>query len=290
MNRKLPIILLFALFLISAIDARALCKAVPGSDQLWAKADIKWIWIGEIHGTTEIPQVFGDLVCNALAHGRRVTVALERTNEEQDAITTLIRSKDKDKTAAVNNLLTQPDWSSFFDGRTSQAWLDLLLTLRDLKMQYPDLNVSTMIDSAAAATSPKVHDEAMGKKVLSLAGNSKDELVFVLTGNVHGFKSEFRGITPAATYLPEKQLISLLVTFTGGHAWNINQKGCGSTSINVPPNSNSTRPFGVYLDPSLVRTASLDGILSLGGEITASTPANSTALASAPCRKLYLGQ
>lgn len=280
--------ILIGLFAGTAIPACATtCKPIPGASELWSRPSIHWVWLGESHGTVETPAVFGDLVCDALAHGRPVTVALERPKTEQAAIDAVIGSEDQK--AAEHALLDLPDWRGSYDGRTSQAMLELLVQLRKLKAQYPALQVAVIVDPDAFASSPTAEDEAMGHSVLALRPTRPDGLVLVLTGNAHSLKDPKLGHKSAAMYLPADQLFSIQVTSAGGHAWMMNDKGCGSFPGGVP-DKDKNRAFGIYTDPSLARFGVVDGILALGEPTSASPPANTTALATAPCRKDFLSQ
>jgi hypothetical protein len=275
------------LFVTTASPVFATCTPVPGASNLWSRSSIRWVWLGESHGTVETPAVFGDLVCDALAHGRHVTVALERPNTEQAAINAVVGSGNQ--ATAVRALLDQPDWRSIYDGRTSQAMLELLLQLRKLKTQYAVLRVVAIVDPDAFASSPTANDEAMGNAVRALESTQPQDLVLVLTGNVHSLKDPKLGHKAAAMYLPTDQLFSIQVTSAGGQAWMMNDKGCGAFSGGVPDKDKS-RPFGIYPDASLARFGVVDGILALGKPTSASPPANTTALAAAPCRKDFLSQ
>jgi len=243
--------------------------------------------VGETHGTAETPAVFGNLVCEALSHGRHVTVALERPATEQSAIDAVIGSGDRE--AGAQKLLNQPDWRNVYDGRTSQAMLQLLFSLRELKVQYPSLRVVAVVDPSAFGSSPAADDEAMGHSVLALDGKRPGDLVMVLTGNVHGLMNPIFGYKTAAMYLPPNRLVSLQVTDAGGETWKMNDKGCGASSGGVPDKS-KRRPFGVYLDSGLARVGKVNGILALGKPTTASWPANTSALAAAPCRRKFISQ
>lgn len=284
--KKLPL-LAFGLFMITTLRALAACRPVPGETQLWSKSSISWVWVGEVHGTSETPTIFGDLVCDALSHGRNVTVALERPATEQAAIDAILGSGDR--RAATQELLNQPGWYNIFDGRSSQAMLQLLFRLRKLEIQHPSLRVEAVIDPSSFALSPAADDQAMGHSILALKGKQPNDLVMVLTGNVHGMKNSVFGYKTAAMYLPADHLISLQVTDAGGQAWTMSDRGCGVSPGGVPDKDKS-RPFGVYLDPSLARVGLVDGILALGKPTTASSPANTAALAAAPCRQNFLSQ
>ncbi|MGA7156345.1 MAG: hypothetical protein WBY53_05840 [Acidobacteriaceae bacterium] len=275
----------FMLLIATAPRALAGCVDVPGAAQLWSNTSVRWVWVGEVHGTTETPAAFGDLVCDALAHGRQVTVALERPDTEQAAIDALVGSGDLG--AARQRLLSQIDWRGIFDGRTSQAMLHLLLRLRELKAEYPALRVVAIVNTSDALTSVPSHDEAMGHAVLSLQGGKPEDIVLVLTGNVHGLKNPIFGYKTAAMYLPAGELVSLQVTDGGGEAWTMGSHGCGVGSETMP-DSDKKRAFGVTLDPKLALAGTVDGILALGRPVTASLPANPDSLATAPCRKQFL--
>lgn len=64
--------------LVLALPAACACAPLPGAGQLWAKPSIRYIVVGETHGTAETPAAFADLVCAAL-HSKRTVVAAPRT-------------------------------------------------------------------------------------------------------------------------------------------------------------------------------------------------------------------
>lgn len=279
--------LVIFLLIVNASRAFAGCQSVSGAAELWSRTSIRWVWVGETHGTTETPAAFGDLACNALAQGRRVTVALERPTTEQAAIDAVVGSGDRK--AAEQMLINQPDWRIIFDGRTSQAMLELLFHLRELKAQYPALRVVAIVDPAAFATSPAANNEAMGHAVLALEGKEPQDLVLVLTGNLHGLKNPIFGSKTAAMYLPSDRLVTLQVTDAGGQAWIENNRGCGASRAGIT-DKDKNRSFGIYLDAGLARFGTVDGILALGKPSTASSPANTAVLATASCREMFLSQ
>ena len=106
---------------IDAAAAIAACSPIPGADQVWSKASVHWVFVGELHGSNETPAAFGDLVCDVLARGKRVTVALERPTSEQAALDGILTAKDL--SAAKTVLLQQPKWKDGMDGRASEAML-----------------------------------------------------------------------------------------------------------------------------------------------------------------------
>jgi len=280
---KILLYVTFVSLLFSEPIAHAACAPVPGAAYLWSKTSLRWVWVGETHGTVETPRAFGDLVCDALIHGKHVTVALERFTSEQPTLDAVVGSGSIQDPEAT--LLSGVGWSQMFDGRSSQAMLALLIRLRELKKQYPELRVAA-IDGPSYTEEPGSRDEAIGQSVLALAGPQTDDLVLVLTGNVHAMKHPFSSYKTSASFLPPDKVFSLLVTDRGGEAWMINNIGCGAQA-HSNPDRDKTRTFGIYTDPAYNKSG-FDGVFALGVQVTASPPANTAALNAAPCRKDFL--
>jgi hypothetical protein len=262
------------------------CRPIPQSDQIWSNKSIRWVFVGELHGSNETPAAFGDLVCDALAHGRHITVALERPASEQDALEAILTTKDLP--AARETLLDQPGWKNGMDGRASEAMFHLLLTMRDLRDSFPDLNVFAF-EGPFEETSPGARDEVMGHALLSLKTKYPQDLVLVLTGNVHAMLKPMFGYDVAAMYLPQLETLSLEVTDRGGTSWFSTSDGCGPTATGMP-NRGAARPFGIYLDPELAPVGKVNGIFSLDTKLTASIPAASDPGSSVDCRMKYIAK
>jgi hypothetical protein len=256
---------------INAAGATTGCTPVPGADQIWSKAGVHWVFIGEYHGSNETPAAFRDLVCNAIALGKHVTVALERPTSEQAAIDNMLTSKDL--AAAQGSLLRLPRWKEGMDGLASEAMLRLLVSLRELRKLQPDLKV-VAFDAPYTGTAPGARDEALGHALLLLGPAKPNDLVLILTGNLHAMQASKRGYDLAAMYLPPKEILSLLVTDRGGgETWSESTTGgCGPSQGGVV-DKDTNRPYGIFLDPSLAPFGKVDGVLSLGVPLTPSAPA-----------------
>jgi hypothetical protein len=252
---------------------------VPGAADLWSKSSLRWVWVGEMHGTAETPAAFGDLVCDVLAHGKHVTVALE-----QPALNAIVGGGNVQDAEAT--LLASVGWK-IFDGRSSQALLALLVRLRELKKQYPGLRVAA-IDGPAYTSELGSRDEAIGQSVRALGDSQPDDLVLVLTGNIHAMKHPFSSYKTSVMFLPADQVFSLFVTDRGGEAWVMTTAGCGPQA-NSNPDRDKTRTFGVYTDSAYAKSG-VDGVFALGKQATASSPADTSAVEAGPCRKDYLAQ
>ena len=268
--------------------AAAACSPIPGAEQLWSRPKLRWLIVGEIHGSNETPAAFGDLVCDALEHGKRVTVGLERSSSEQELLDRVLT--DPDSAQAVKELLHRRDWQEVEDGRSSEAMLHLLLTLRDLRHTHPQLSILAFDTSTPGDSSAK-RDEAMGKTLLSLRERTPNDLILVLVGNAHASQKPVMGLgyDPTAAYLPADERVSLEARSNGGESWVQTYVGtnltCGPTNVGSP---SKKRPREIVLDPKLADFGTVDGILSLGVPTTASAPAAGDPTPLPDCRKQYI--
>ena len=271
---------------INAAAAGASCSPIPGADQIWSKPSVHWVFIGELHGSNETPAAFRELVCDAIAQGKHVTVALERPTSEQAALDNILTAKDLAK--AQESLLQLHDWKEVLDGRASEAMLRLLLSLRELRKLHPDLRV-VAFDAPYTGTAPGARDEALGHALLSLRPAKPNELVLILTGNLHAMQASKR-YDLAAMYLPPKEILSLEVTDRGGETWSQSTTdGCGPQKGGVT-DKDVNRPRGIFLDPSLAPFGKVDGVLSLGVPLTPSAPAAGEPSPAPACRTKFLSE
>jgi hypothetical protein len=277
-------LLFVAVSVVLNSSAQAACSPVPGADALLWKRSVPVVWVGEMHGTAETPAAFGDLVCDALAHGKNVTVGLELASQAQATLDAMLGAGDLE--AAKRQLLATPNWHMFFDGRSSQAMLALLVRLRGLKTEYPSLRV-VAIENPWENT-PGAKDAAVAKGVEAVVKHGPADVLLVLTGNLHSMKHSPVAYPTAASLLPPVDVFSLLVTARGGKSWQMTGIGCGAQP-NATQDKDSTRTFGVYADASYGKYG-FDGVFALGKPTTASTPADETAAGVAECRKQFLAQ
>jgi hypothetical protein len=231
------------------------CAPVPGAGQLWSLPDLRFVLVGEMHGTVEPPAIFADLVCAAGATKRPIVAAVEL--HDRRAIDRFLASGDRD------SLLASEVWKGR-DGRTSAAMLSVLDRLRALKSG--GIVSSVVAFSVARADEPSPVEEHMAAALLQAAGQSPGALVIALTGNVHASKSVIPQIGPyrlTASFLPAAQTVSLLAEDRGGQAWNCQSDGCGphpcKTSGESARGITLTSPHSGY-----------DGVLSTGLPATAS--------------------
>ena len=259
------------------------CSAISGADQIWSKPALRWVFIGELHGNNETPAAFFDLVCDALAKGKQVTVALEHPMDEQAALDGILMGSDLESAQRV--LLSQPSWKNGMDGRASNAMLLLLVSLRELHKKFPTLAVAGVDVSLSSNIDLPGRERVIGRKLLTLA--KPGHLVVALTGNLHAVEEPRFGHSMAAMYLPAKNRLSLEVTDKGGESWGRSPEGCGPIKGGVQARGGSTAS-GVLLNPSLAPDGKYDGILSLDALLTSSPPAAGIPVPMPPCRTQFL--
>jgi hypothetical protein len=280
---------LLALGLSTAAAATApSCSPIPGANQIWTKPSLRWVFIGEMHGSNETPAAFRDLVCDALAHGKHVTVALERPTGEQAALDGILTAKSKNLPEAEALLLSQHDWKDVLDGRSSESMLHLLLSLRELRASHRDLSV-VAFDPPYPLGVKGARDQAMGKVLLALGERKPHDLILIFTGNIHGMEAPIFGYDPAAMYIPAAERLSLQVTDRGGESWAMIDEACGPFKGGAG-DKGTARPRGIFLDPSLAPYNKVDGVLSLGVPLTTSLPAVGDVSPNLPCRVKFLTQ
>ena len=261
--------MLFALCLAwnGYTETRPSCEPLPHIEDLWASPGLRFILVGELHGTNETPAVFRDLVCAAASSGRPVVVGVERGAGEQEAIDAFMAPADHE--AATNALLAKSGWSTL-DGRSSRAMLMLLEDLRALKLNGRISDVVAF--DARADLPPASGEQRMASTLIAAAGHHPNALVLALTGNLHASKKLVEGFGAypfMAMLLPAEQTLSLFVAGRGGEAWNSQDGECR------PHRQGATGgpQRGVVLSQNAAPMPGYDGVLSTGLADTASFPA-----------------
>lgn len=251
------------------------CKPIDGARALIEDKAVRWVVVGELHGTAESPDAFADLVCVASQSKRRVVVALERLTSEQPDIDAYLKS---DGSRAARAALTSGiNWhSETQDGRSSQAYADMLERLRLLAQAHRFDGIVTFMPTGRLDNA--AYEKEMARAVQA-AASTPDTLVLVLVGNTHARIKEvtFDGTTymPMAGLLPRAETRTLYLAASGkGEAWNclMPQAGQKMTCGARPAMSGSkesprgigapTNPWGAY-----------DADFYLGVPYTASPPA-----------------
>ena len=256
--------------LLALAAASALpCPEVTGVERLWAKPETQWIMVGEMHGTAEMPALFGDMVCQVATHsGRPITVALEQSEGMQPAIDAFLASDGGPAARAA--FLKAPMWgTNFQDGRSSQAMLALYDRLRLMKAAGQIRAVRGFVPELHARTSDGPYNALMAERLKAMAPQPND-LVMAYMGSVHAAKSSFgqgaMAFLPAGADLPPEHTISIYLYGNGGTAWNCMEDGCKPHPLQA---RDARRGFA----PATDLPWRYDWMFELGGKTMASPPA-----------------
>lgn len=253
--------------LSAALLATTPCSAPTGTDALW-RPETRFVVVGEMHGTTETPAAFAEMVCAAAAQGA-VTVALELPQSMQPQLDAFLAAPDADTAAATLNgtMFLDPKMA---DGRSSTAMLTMLESVRGLKAEGRDVAFHAFQPnrSRPRSLSQSYYELDMAVGLTDALHARPEARVLVLVGNIHARKTHLErfDLMPATALLPAKEVVSLLVVQQGGTAWNCGQDACGANPMAA---SYDATARGVMLTP--YGEGAFDGVLALG-PVTASPP------------------
>ena len=194
---------------------RIQCAPLAGAEALLAMEKRLFVF-GEMHGTAETPELFGDFVCLAASRGP-VAVGLEIQSDEQPALDSYLASDGS--AAARTALLAARHWGSP-DGRGSVAMLALVERLRVMASGGLPVRVVAFRPATAAGLSGTAAERAMADSWQTSVANDPRGRLVALVGNVHALRSPWRDVEPAAMHLPREQLVTLVWDRVGGEAWN----------------------------------------------------------------------
>lgn len=249
----------------AAGSAVNLCPALAGVERLVA-ARHRFIVFGEIHGTAEIPALFGDVACH-VSKNRPVVVALEWPSDQSKAFEKYIESTGL---PSDQGLLTETsDWRRIIDGRSSAAMMSMLESVRRLRASGRAIAIATFQPRSPAALDQSYYELMMASELTRIAGKYLDYVVLALVGRLHAGKKPLAdrgGRWPAVMHLPARDVLSLTFDDNGGTAWNCQSAGC--KSYERPPKNISPRRI------SLIESSfsGFDGTFSVGSLTTASPP------------------
>ena len=259
---------MIGLLALAAVSASS-CPQVAGAERLWAKPETQWVMVGEMHGTAEMPALFGDIVCRAAADsGRPITVALEQDVEMQPAIDAFLAS-DGGSTARATFLAARMWLGKMQDGRASQAMFALYDRLRVMKQAGQIRGVYAFIPTLTSWAGDGPYNASMADRLKAMSIGSKG-VVFAYMGSVHAAKSSFgqgsNTFLPAAADLPPERTVSVYLDGNGGSAWNCMGDDCAPHPMQA---RDAQRSFA-----SAERLPwRYDWVFELGGKTSASPPA-----------------
>lgn len=245
----LPRSVMFALLLSVACSATAAELPFEKVDEFPAEAfgliaDKRVIWLGEVHGTCEAPQLFLGLVkLVSRHHTAPPVVALEIPSSEQGVIDRYLTSGDD----AI--LRSAPFFKSELkDGRSSEALVKLLSQLRGEKQ------AAVCCFDPVLATTPQDRDSAMAQNLIQCARKFPNSKLVVLSGTVHASIVEGTSwdptYRPAAFELGKKldSIVSFTLAYEAGTAWTYDDTGFGEHLLKGARWS-GTKPHYITLYP-----------------------------------------
>ncbi|WP_374944448.1 hypothetical protein [Sphingomonas sp.] len=245
--------------------ATAACSPVPGADAVLARAQTRWLILGEMHGTAEMPRALTDLACAAAAQRRPVVVAVEQTVDNQPLLDAFLASNGKPAARAA--FLRAPMWhTKFKDGRSSTAMLAMFERLRAMRQAG---QIARVVAFDPVVSSGSADRNARMAANLVRVDPGVRGIVLTLVGGLHAQKSmlTFGGQTypAAASLLPGDRTVSLMMIGDAGTAWV-----CYDTCGAQPIGSARTQTRGIRMQ----RDAGVpfDGIFDLGETTTSSPP------------------
>jgi hypothetical protein len=239
---------------------------LPGEEALLRRAGLKWLVVGEDHGTNQVPEAFSYLVCR-LSHSRKVVVGVEISDLQQRDIDVFL-SNDNAK-AARTNFLKSPIWHSpIKDGRSSRAYFAMMERLRDLYRHGNVINVVALQPSVFGDKA--AFERMMAQRAIDSA--RPGALGVILVGNLHAqidaISHGTQSYPPMAAYLPRGATVTLDAITPGGMQWAcLGPDKCGPVVIDHP---HKNRPYGLHFYSKV--SGGFSGSYNVRTPATASVP------------------
>lgn len=213
------------------------------------RAPGKVLLFGELHGTRELPEAFGEMVCHAAGSGP-VVVGLEHPLSEERRLAALLAASSEAERSAL--LRSSPFWTSRYQyGATSRAMAALLARLAVLRAAGLPVEVFAFDQEKDAPAAGR--DERMAAAVASKVRERPGAQVLVLTGNLHAGTDRGAPWDPSArfmgAFLKDAGLDVVGLDFAGkGLAWacmapdresvaHVERQVCGPTPIDHSANA-----------------------------------------------------
>jgi hypothetical protein len=274
----------FILYLVASLNASAADCGKIDLHELFNRPIPKVLFIGEFHGTQEVPAAYVEIVCSLIAKGHRVLVALEFPVDWAADLENFVSSQS-DESKKANSFFDR--WNqlrtSSPDGRTSLAMWAAMNRLRDISNQNPKKLEIIAFDTRP--WEPKFKNE-FAQADLGLASTlvraieiqNEAVITVVLTGELHARMSENTWLSkprPMAWLVqatrPSWKMNSLKVNANGGTHWAC-LSVCGSFEIKKLLNERPT-PIPVAINFKKIDSEGFGGELFFNN-LTVSPPFN----------------
>jgi len=258
--------------------AQTPCAPLPGIEAVVARPDLRFLLIGEYHGTVEMPAVAGDAFCAAAETGRPVILGIEFLPENQPFLDAYLASDGGPAARAA--LFEAPNWREE-GGRATGAVFDLIERARIFARAGRPVSVVAFDIQPTPTLSPQ-REAGLAAGLANAQMRVAGSLVVALTGLGHADKEGWISQSPpflaAGGLLPGAHTVSLAFARPGGRYWGCHaangDTAQGCTAYDMPVRE-PVAARGITLDPSL--RGGFDGVYSAGAAYTASGPVAATA-------------
>jgi hypothetical protein len=260
------------------------CTEVGGIDYLLKQRTL--LLLGEMPGTVESPRFVADLLCNVVASGHTVAIALQLPEFESGALARYLESAGSREDR--EQLLTGArELALYRDGRFSEAMLGLVESIRSLRARGAEIAVTLFVPSGIdSLTRQKLSavERPMAEKIWYAATESEVDLFIVLAGLTHTRLIRGNLWDPEhqpmgwelAQWHTEWRLLSLALSHSGGNAW-VCTSNQGIDCRAVPVQGGGWgEPNHVYIYGDVTETG-YDGVYYVG-EISSSPPARANSV------------
>ena len=203
----------------------------------------KVVFVGEVHGTVEMPAAFAELVIEA-AKSRDILVILEFPTTVAPLLTQLSISNERD--SALQSIASSGFFKKTNDGRTSGSMLKMITALSERSDTSGPIEFAAMDKPGSAGAS---REEAMAIAVKEARLAHPNTTLFVYCGNLHA------RITPDPAMPYGDSLASQLIAdgldvtgirllAEGGTFWGCTASGCGENNLPEPNPLSKPLPAG----------------------------------------------
>lgn len=233
--------------------------------------DVRFLVLGEIHGTNEIPSFFGSLICGA-SKQRKLHILLEINEKYQKDLDIYFKSTESGE--SLDNLLKSGMWSTGSDGRSSVAMLDLLEFLKRMIATGSKVQVfATQPARPQRLVSQAYFELATADKWMTVADTDPDALNVALVGNLQASKSRESdyGFQPASAHLPPGEIVTFSPESLGGETWSCSGPALDCGPSPVAGGGSKGRYIALYAQT----INGYDGRYCVGRKFSPSEPAGS---------------
>ncbi|MEM6555919.1 MAG: hypothetical protein AAF642_08600 [Pseudomonadota bacterium] len=179
---RLSSALILAVYLFSFCAQAETCNTPAGWEDVKPVSKTHIIALGEMHGTNEVPDFVGAILCDLVASGIPVRFGIEAARSQGDALDSLVQNEfsEAQAYAAAPAMWDSPD------GRSSEAVLELFIDISSWRRTGADIGVFAF--DFAPSTFPEdieVGRHAVMASMVDAAAEDFDGAVLLVAGGYH---------------------------------------------------------------------------------------------------------